>query len=747
MDDSSAITGSFDTKASILENAGSYRSSQELYENALESVRENCSRQLESCDRFLESVVLNNLGFLYNRNNRSSNALPILNEALHICRTLVSCGEEFPAKIYTNIAAAYYGIGNIESAIENVNEAIQIRKSRKDYEGLGRPYWQLGLFYESSGDIEQALDYYQESLMAFRLLSEDREGEARTLKYLGDLWARQGHSDLGAIFLKQSVLVYESIREDNIDLPEELQDSYTKTIESTYRLLATLLIRQGRVYEAQRVLELLKAEELRRFTRATWTNNTLTYEDVEEKVVDAHDSLIALGSKLYACDLDCDPDLVKLRRDLNGQYQDAIRTLEATVSRNLAQDPIFDHPSNLAAEARALVNSKPGTLLIYPIITKDEVWLLWSATGGVVGVVRAPNGIGLKEVGDAVLHLRLKLQNPQDYPLTELKVAAKKLYDWLIAPLAEEIEKNDIEYLIFAQDRFTRYVPMGVLFDGKNYLVEKFTINTVLSAENTDTDETLGESDSSPILALGVEDALKDVSINNENKNFSALPNVEEELSAIVRNNRDPNDQKGFYPGLIFRNKEVTFENIAQNVTRSRILHIATHGEFVPDTDGDSYLLLGDKSILKAAADNDLKDIETLGSEFYNLHLVVLSACETALGGKNLDGTEIAGVSSYFLGTGKAETVLATLWKVDDAGTSVLMQRFYEILATGDATKAEALRHAMLSLLYDEEQITERLAALESGQRGFDLDLPEVSTVESSHPYYWAPFVLIGNGL
>jgi CHAT domain-containing protein len=175
-------------------------------------------------------------------------------------------------------------------------------------------------------------------------------------------------------------------------------------------------------------------------------------------------------------------------------------------------------------------------------------------------------------------------------------------------------------------------------------------------------------------------------------------------------------------------------------VRRANILHIATHAEFVPSTQGESYTLSGTGQRLALA------DIGALDTQLRNLHLVILSACETALGGAALDGTEIAGVSSYFLGPNKAETVMATLWQVDDAGTRLLMQRFYTLLATGELTKAEALRQAQLSLLKGEASLDNRMDTL-GIRRGFELAEPEESSVGLAHPYYWAPFILIGNGL
>ena len=90
---------------------------------------------------------------------------------------------------------------------------------------------------------------------------------------------------------------------------------------------------------------------------------------------------------------------------------------------------------------------------------------------------------------------------------------------------------------------------------------------------------------------------------------------------------------------------------------------------------------------------------------------------------------------------------MATLWRVDDAGTSLLMRRFYEILATGQVTKAEALRQAQLSLLNNEADLAERFTALGRDRGGFVNADVTSEPAGLDHPYYWAPFILIGNGL
>ncbi|MBD2579400.1 CHAT domain-containing protein [Oscillatoria sp. FACHB-1406] len=194
---------------------------------------------------------------------------------------------------------------------------------------------------------------------------------------------------------------------------------------------------------------------------------------------------------------------------------------------------------------------------------------------------------------------------------------------------------------------------------------------------------------------------------------FNSLPNVPDELDGIVKT--DDNDSKGVYAGSEYLNEAFDFRTLRNNLRGHQILHIATHGNFQPGRPEDSYLLLGtgDKlaipEIAKLPALNDL-------------HLVTLSACETALGGEGNDGVEINSISYYFLNQG-AKAVLASLWLVNDASTAQLMQDFYQNLSQEmPITKAEALRQAQLKMLYSK------------------------ASLNFSHPYYWSAFILIGNG-
>jgi CHAT domain-containing protein len=208
------------------------------------------------------------------------------------------------------------------------------------------------------------------------------------------------------------------------------------------------------------------------------------------------------------------------------------------------------------------------------------------------------------------------------------------------------------------------------------------------------------------------------------------------------------------YSGLPFAGREV--ENLAQTVPNTTklldqqfnkdivsqmndysVVHLATHAAFLVGQPEESFILFGngDRATLP-----DVKNWR-----LPNVDLVVLSACETGLGDKLGDGREILGFG-YQMQQTSARAAIASLWSVSDGGTQALMNAFYSALQTGKITKAEALQQAQIALSTgDYTAIGE--------QRGLGVEeriknsLPSQVSNRLSHPYYWAPFILIGNGL
>lgn len=677
-----------------------------------------------------QAATLSSIGGVYYRQQQYDQVLAYNQQALAIYQETGSLIGQ--AGVLDRLGLTYEGLGNYEQALATYQQALDL------VSGMDARFLQasvlggMGLTYGGLGNTEQAMDYLEQSL-AIRRDIGDPLGEAIVLADIGKVLAQSGQTDVSITFYKQAINIREGIREGIRSLDPSLQQSYTDSVSETYRTLADLLLSQGRIPEAQQVLDLLQIEEVREFThtRALWTGGTLAYSDPEQVVIDAHGSLIALGRKILDCEATNCGDLDTLygqQEALKAQYDRQVAEFNRIVRANRAEDDVFQNPETISGEAEKLLAAYAEVgetaVLIYPFVLQDKLWLVWATAGNVIGSVEVP--VPQAELAATVQRFGALLNGGS---LAELQATSQQLYSWIIQPLEVELEKSKVDHLIFVSDRITRYIPMAALFDGERFLLERYRISTVLSPAMTETEGRLGQVDDSQVLGLGVTQAVA---------GFSPLPAVAEELTGIVRD--ETLGAEGIFPGRVFLDEAFTFEALRDNVTNHRVLHIATHAAFVPGRAQESYIVLGNGDRLS------IPDIETIERRLRNLHLVVLSACQTALGGAAGDGTEIAGLSSYFLRTGRAETVVASLWKVNDGSTSLLMQRFYELLATGELTKAEALRQAQLSLLYNENTET-RLAATRADLTYVTSGDRATSTVSAQHPYHWAPFILIGNGL
>lgn len=724
-------------EARALGNLGSLYRYLGQYDQALDLHQQALAVQQELGDRPAQSITLGNLGNVHQDLQQYGQAIQLHQQSLAISRERNDLRAM--AESIGNLGNLSYLQGLTDQAIEFHNEALATQRLMGHRLGEARSLGNLGTIYNYIENYDEAWDLFQEALVIAQDIG-DRQIEALTLGKLGHVLAEQDQAELAIAFYKHSVAVSEAIRADIQGLETDLQQSYTDTVAHRYRFLANLLLEQGRIPEAQQVLDLLKLEELREFsqqTRAAWTSQGLQYTAAEQRVVDAHGDLIAFGQALYACERSGCAQLNQLRiqqKQLVQQYEAQVVTFEATIRANRDGDRLFNNPENLSREAQSLLAANPNAVLIYPLVTEDKLWLLYATAGGSQG-----SNIGTVAVDVSQAELSQTVQELGQYitterRLTKLKAISQQLHSWIIKPLEAALEANEIEHLIFVNDRVTRYIPMAALFDGEQYLLERYSVSSVLSPALTDSESRLGQVDATQILGLGLTEAVP---------GFSPLPAVADELDRIIRSGAA--DPLGSYPGQVHLNEAFTLDRLKANVADHRVLHIATHANFVPGRPDASYIVLGNGEHWR------IPEIDKLGEQLRNLHLVVLSACQTALGGKAEDGTEIAGLSAYFLAEGRAESVIASLWSVNDNSTSLLMQRFYELMASGELTKAEALREAQLSLLYD-QTVQTRLAQTRSG---FQFKPVESETETESiseaaglaHPYYWAPFVLIGNGL
>ncbi|MEG4406969.1 CHAT domain-containing protein [Microcoleus sp. MON2_D5] len=357
---------------------------------------------------------------------------------------------------------------------------------------------------------------------------------------------------------------------------------------------------------------------------------------------------------------------------------------------------------------------------------KPAILYVWAKEKHLELVLLLPDGKNVfKSVPasrETVLQVAKKFTNairtPRRLNAANYKEPAEQLYQWLIAPLQPELEANKIDTLVFSMDAGLRTLPLAALYDGKQFLVEKYSLGLIPSLSLTDT--RYADVKGSEVLAMGA-------------SNFPAkydqnpLPAVPLEISTIVGK---------IWPGSSFLNEAFTLANLKnkRNQPQYKIIHLATHGDFQPGGAENSYIQFWDTKL-------QLNQLEQLKLSNPQVELLVLSACTTAVGDEQAE-LGFAGLAVH----AGVKSALASLWYVSDVATLGLMTEFYQELRTAPI-KAEALRQAQLAMLRGEVRLQDGYLVRSGNYEA--LPLPSELTTRGdrnfSHPYYWAAFTMIGS--
>ena len=313
-----------------------------------------------------------------------------------------------------------------------------------------------------------------------------------------------------------------------------------------------------------------------------------------------------------------------------------------------------------------------------------------------------------------------EITNPRRRSSISYLDSAEKLYSWLISPLSSEMTALKIDNLMIIPAAGLRSVPFAALYDGKQFLVEQYSLSVIPSLSLTDIRyDNIADDE---VLAMGA----------SVFEDKAPLPAVPVELESIV-----PRDR-----GTSFLNQDFTLGNLqAQRKIRPfGIIHLATHSEFLPGEPKNSYIQLWDTKLR-------IDQMRQLQWNEPPVNLLVLSACSTALGDEEAE----LGFAGLAVASG-AKSALASLWEVSDDGTLGLMTEFYRQLRTPRVggnllTKSDALRRAQLEMLRGRVRIQDGM--LRAIAHNDTIVLPPEIAMRGdrilSHPYYWAAFTLIGN--
>ncbi|NEQ08584.1 MAG: CHAT domain-containing protein, partial [Moorea sp. SIO4E2] len=327
-------------------------------------------------------------------------------------------------------------------------------------------------------------------------------------------------------------------------------------------------------------------------------------------------------------------------------------------------------------------------------------------------IVRRINGASRNQVLAVTNRFQRSLSNPHSLDAKGHLNQAEQLYQWIIAPLQKELNDRKIQSLIFAMDQGLRSLPIAAIYDGQQYLVEKYGVNLVPSLSLTYSRHT----DVRPfrVLAMGA----------SKFPYQQPLPGVEVELTTITET---------LWKGRSFLNEAFTLENLmAQRQQRQYgIIHLATHAEFNSGTPNNSYIQMWNRKLRLYEMKNLLYEP--------SVELLVLSACRTALGNRE---AELGFAGSAF--QAGVDSTLATLWYVSDQGALGLTTEFYRQLRK-TSSKSEALRQAQLAMIQGNVRIENNQLYGSGKNISLPPELSGSGKQSFSHPYYWAAFTLVGD--
>lgn len=630
-------------------------------------------------------------------------------------------GDYFKIKDYVKAIIYYEQTIALAHKMQTSSKPEQIWSGRR---GEGLALDGLGEIYAAQGNYAKAIEYHQKHLEVLDKYSpEDRNslGETSPFSGIGYVLQQQNQPELAILFYKQAVNIIESNRQQSRKSRLEMEQSEYKPSDfmrafsrwgdesrllwnaSTYRRLADLLLQQNRIIEAMQILDLLKVEDLQDFLKDVRGN-----------------ALTQIGAELL-------PQEVAILQTLQASPRQSLQTvlqsseIQAQVQslRQTATDQNLKLKSyqDLQTQIKKLGQN---IALFYPLILDDRLELVILANDR--PPVRKSVSITSKQLETEIQTFRQQLQGRSP----QIQQSAQQLYQRLIQPIEDELKAAEVDTIVYAPDSIMRYVPLTALHDGTQWLAQRYKVNylTALALTPLDPDQ----NTTSRVLAAALTKNSQ-VKILGKTYNFPALQFTQPEVENLAK--LLPNTTT-----LI--NQSFNRSNLNQGAAQSTILHLATHGMFVPGSPDQSIILLGDGSTLS------LREIEQQW-KFPNLSLVVLSACETAIGGKLGNGIEVLGFGYQMQRTG-ARATLSSLWTVDDGGTQILMNAFYSALNQG-MTKAQAMQEAQKALITGDYSTV--------GGKRSDLEIVDAHTgqpvlLESNtlqHPYYWAPFILIGNSL
>jgi CHAT domain-containing protein len=673
-----------------------------------------------------------------------------LDRALQLLKGATGSGELLQASAMANLAASLMtqapgadlgsaggGAGVAAQAMSDraadlAQRSLDIREKRlaRGHRDVRFSWTVVGMVKLARGDATGALAALHGALAEASSAPGDAPLKSLAEMMLSLAYAASGQEGLCIVWGKEAVNTLQGLRSQQYDMEPAMREILRAKQRATYETVASLLIGQGRLLEAQQILQMLKETELHDSTRGSTddprrSRAELTGLELQKfsRFYELRDQQAELGVLRRALERKATlgllsgverqqlDDIVKRHQPVLVQ---AMRQFIQQLESDLAESASPAVPNSLSVVREStdlrqavdrLAESEPraGVVALQYLVGRNTLSIILTAPGG-------PPLAYQRRVDRAALYaevarLSLRMQSAEADPAL-FEPALRELHGLLVDPVLDDLRRLGARTLMLSLDDKLRLLPFAALMSkAGRHLIQDFSI----ALYNEAAGQAMGRVGSKTwrVAALGVSDSVG---------GLPPLKAVADELAGILK-----------LPGIegeSFLNRRFTRERMLQVVGQEgsrayNVLHVASHFVLAPGRPAESWLYLGDGSRLS------LTDLGAMGTLFSGFDLVTYSACQTATGGgRDSTGAEMESLSARTQRQG-AEAVLATLWRISDQSTAQFMRTYYAQRLAG-LNKAEALRSAQLAMI--------------SGQ---SRSQPEGSLWGA--PHHWAGFVLSGN--
>lgn len=609
--------------------------------------------------------ALNDLGRLYMAIDRPLFALAAFDDAL---RLAPADEHTLRASVGINLARVLIDVGDVGATGRVMASLVDSIDAIGDPSSRARHRLMLGTMYrDAQVGLAAPATWRSRAQSAFSAALQDAKStndallQSYALGFTGRLYEDERRWDPALRYSREAALIAQQIEADELLYRWQWQ---------TARILRS----QGQYEPALAVYE-LATDTLAYVRPAVAERSHRSFrQDVEPLYFEYADLLLANTSRLAST--------AAVQRNLV-MARDALEQLKVAEIEDY-----FDDECAVNEDRAQIEQMSANAAVLYPVVLPDRIELLLSLPGELTQTtVRVPE----TTLNRFATRLRLSLEDPSSGD--DYRSYAEAIYGWIIRPVEAALSRSSIDTLVVVPGGVLRTIPIGALHDGEQFLIERHAVATSPGLTLTGSAKTSANADAY-VQINGLTETVA---------GFPALPHVTEEIASIA----------ALYRGDVNSDAAFSAARVETELAEKPydFVHIATHGQFHSDP-RRSFLLTHDELITMDRLESIL-GLRRYVSE--PVDLLFLSACQTAAG----DDRAALGLAGAAVRSG-ADSVVASLWLINDESTARLVAEFYRNLRAGNVNKAQALQRAQLMLLRD---------------------------ARYAHPNYWAAFLLLGNWL